>query len=240
MTFRARLTVSPWLDLVLLLATLATTSWFATRGEREVEKALGLASTKWLWDMHDNMIKHRSRMAAFHAGPPPRSLRERYAEEYPWSPISWVNRVPAMDSVWKWCQEFQEKRLAPLLTLTSIGLGLIAVRRPGTRRARWSPGRIAASIAVLMPALLVAEELLLRRLSLMSYGEYHDTMYGSWGRDGAKVGMAIAAAWLLMLFGGRWRASRGWRELIGLALGTAWVIELLWTTVLESVAQFPQ
>ncbi len=91
-----------------------------------------------------------------------------------------------------------------------------------------------------MPAFLVFEELLLRRLSLMSYGEYHDTMYGSWGRDGAKVGMAVAAAWLVVLFGGRWRASRGWRDLLGLALGTAWIIELLWATILEPIAQIPQ
>ena len=81
------------------------------------------------------MIRRRAQMAKLNAGPPPRSLRELYAEKYPWSPISWVNRVPAMAPVWKWCEEVQEKRVAPLLTLASIGLGLIAVRRPGVRRA---------------------------------------------------------------------------------------------------------
>ncbi len=71
----------------------------------------------------------------------------------------------------------------------------------------------------------------------MSYGEYHDTMFGSWGRDGAKIGMAIAAAWLILFVGGRWRMRWNWREWLGLALGTAWIINFLWVTVLEPVAQ---
>ena len=56
----------------------------------------------------------------------------------------------------------------------------------------------------------------------------------------AKVGMAIATAWLILHCGGRWRASRGWRDHLGLARGTAWIFELLWATVLEPIAQIPQ
>ncbi len=109
MSFRARFFAVRWLDLVLLFATLVTTTWVATRGEPDVENALGLDSTKWLWDMHDNMIKLRARMSQHHAGPPMRSLRELYADSYPWSPISWINRVPAMGPVWRWCEELQER-----------------------------------------------------------------------------------------------------------------------------------
>ncbi len=136
MNVRAAFRGSPWLDLVLVLATLGSTTWVATRGELDIEKALGLCSTKWLWAMHDNNIKFQARMARFQRGDPPRPLRERYGEIHPWSPIAWVNRVPAMEPVWKWCEEFQEKKVAPLLIIASIGLGAIAVRRPGARRVR--------------------------------------------------------------------------------------------------------
>ena len=37
MSFRARFFSVPWLDLALLLATLVTTTWVATRGELDVE-----------------------------------------------------------------------------------------------------------------------------------------------------------------------------------------------------------
>jgi hypothetical protein len=44
---------------------------------------------------------------------------------------------------------------------------------------------------------------------------------------GAVVGPAVIAAWLLLAFSGRRRPSRGWLDLLGRALGIAWIILFL-------------
>lgn len=41
---------------------------------------------------------------------------------------------------------------------------------------------------------------------------------------GAVVGPAVIGAWLLLAFSGRRRPSGGWLDLLGRALGTAWII----------------
>ena len=71
----------------------------------------------------------------------------------------------------------------------------------------------------------------------MKYGWYHDTMDGSWATNARSVAIATLAAWLMMAALGRWRPVPGWREWLGLGLGLAWLVALLWIVVLEPLAQ---
>ena len=57
------------------------------------------------------------------------------------------------------------------------------------------------------------------------------------GRPTRSVATAIFAAWLTMAFLGRWRIGSDWREWLGLGLGLAWFLALLWIVILEPLAQ---
>jgi hypothetical protein len=44
------------------------------------------------------------------------------------------------------------------------------------------------------------------------------------------VGLAVAAAWIVQLFGGQWRRSADWIDLMGRLMGILWIlIGLVWT-----------
>jgi hypothetical protein len=233
MDHRPRLRDLPWLDLLLALSIVASTGWLATHDERSLENALGVVSTQGLRDLD----AHIRKMTRHLDGGRP-TLSQIYGREYPRSPIAWLNRHPVMENVWKSCSDLHETTV-PILMVASVCVGLIAVRRPARKgvRARWGPGRVAAGVSTLLASIVILEEYLLRRFDLMTRGDYHDTIFGSFRRDGAKVGMAIAAAWLVIYFGGRWKLGRGWREWLGVLLGTAWLADLVWELVLSPIAQ---
>jgi hypothetical protein len=77
-----------------------------------------------------------------------------------------------------------------------------------------------------------------RRFDLMRYGKIHDPLGNVWECNAFNVGIAILAAWALLGLAGRWKPGRGWREWLGLGLGTIWLMHLCWTIVLEHLAQF--
>jgi hypothetical protein len=50
----------PWLDVLLLVATLAPAAWMATRGEAEIERDLALSSTQWQRELDEHVLGDRS------------------------------------------------------------------------------------------------------------------------------------------------------------------------------------
>ena len=227
-----------WLDILLLLAFLVPAAWMSMFDEIDAEKALGLFSTGWIHVLDEHMLNLRREQAA-QEGQRATTVREYYSQTHPRSPLAAINRRPAIASFWSFCKRCHETAL-PFLTILSPGVGLITMRRSCRRRcrARWGAGRVAAAFAAVFCSVSIVEQFVLRRCGLMWYAEYRDTLLHSWQVNGQQVGIAIASAWLFLLVAGRWRARPGWREWLGLALGSAWLVNLFWATVLEPLAQF--
>lgn len=228
----------PWLDVLLLVATLAPAAWMTTRREADLEQDLALSSTQWQRELDKHLLKLEREVAAS-MGQRAQTARERYAEVYPQSPLSRINLIPAVRSFWSACARVRETALPPL-TVASVGIGLVAIRRPRRLqgRARWGLGRAAAAVAAVFCSASISEQFVLRRFNLIWYADYHDTLFHSWQQSAQQVGIAIAASWALLIVAGRWRGRQGWRDRLGLGLGVAWLVNLFWVTVLEPLAQF--
>lgn len=227
------------IDVPILAATLLASAWVVTHTDRQLESALGLVSTQWLYDM-DADIKQLLRNNPAPEGRPSLDARGRYARDYPRSPIAVMNRIPGALRAEEAIAKGVERGL-PALAIATVGLGIVAVRRPGptTRRPRRGPGRVAAAIGLIVASASIAVEFVLRRFDLMKYGSYHDTMDTSWATAARTAGVAVLAGWLLMAAPGRRARPKGRRECLGLALGVVWLIVLVWLVVLAPLAQLP-
>ena len=212
-------------DALVILATLAAATWVATRSATDIEKTLNLRPfPKFSW------VAPRSDPAKV------KTLREKYAEAYPMSPLSWINRNSWVEAFERGTARIQAASLAILLVI-SPGIGLIAVRNCRGPRARVGPGRIAGAIAFVGSTAGLANEYLLRRSHLTNHATVHFDLGNAWIVVFLGVSVAILSAWLLLAFSGRWRRGRGWREWLGRCLGAAWVAALLWQILLEPLAQ---
>ncbi|WP_143206532.1 hypothetical protein [Singulisphaera sp. GP187] len=130
----------------------------------------------------------------------------------------------------------------PFLTIVGLGVGFVAIRprpnMPGMRRVRWGPGRIAAAVGFVLSSGGLFQEFVVRRFDLSPYGFNPEPFPSLWENNALCVGTAIAAAWGLLVLAGRWKPTQGWRETLGLGLGSLWLANLLWATVLKHLAQF--
>jgi len=225
----------PWVDSLLLLATLVVATWVVTRTVYELESALSLEPKQKVWDdlkgIHDRV--------PLLAGRRIKTLREQYAEAYPRSPLATMNQIPGVIAAWTICARIRE-RTPPFLAIASLGIGIVAIRRPGhpARRARWGPGRVAAAVSLVVSGADLLLEFVLRRFGLMHHGYIHYALSNFWEYNAEYVGMAILGAWSLLVLAGRWKLTRGWSEWLGLGLGVVWFANLFWAIVLQPLAQF--
>jgi hypothetical protein len=214
-----------WVDALLLLASLAAGLWVATRSTKDLERTLRLAPFEMIdW--------------TYVRGRPPITLRERYAEAYPSSPLSWINRSRSLEAFERRLAGLQKSAL-PFLAVISPGVGLVAIRRRKVKssRSRIGPGQVAGAVALFGSVVGLASEYLLRRANLTMYAQIHYDLAGGWELILDWVGPAILSAWILLVLSGHWNRGRGWREWLGRGLGLAWLIALAWQHFLEPLAQ---
>ena len=214
----------------MLGATLALATWVASHTVYELESALDLKPKQ---EVFDGMSVNRNQG--------PKTMREQYAEVYPWSPLAAIDRMPGVGVAWTFCRRAWERVLPPL-TIASLGMGIIILLRPGRPpgRMRRGPGAVAGAIGLVVSAADLITEFVIRRFDLIwSYCRIHDnSLSNAWSSNAFKVGLATLAAWALLGLAGRWKPGRGWREWLGLGLGAVWLMHLCWTIVLEQLAQF--
>lgn len=222
-----------WTDALLLVVTLALATWVASHTVHELESALNLKPKQ---EVFDDMTITLNQLGTLTGRRP---LREQYAEVHPWSPLAAINRMPGVGALWAVCARTWERVLPPL-TIASLGMGIVILRRPGRPRGRAQrgPGAVAGAMGLVISAADLIPEFIVRRFDLLRFGKIHDPLSKVWSGNAFNLGMAILAAWALLGLAGRWKPRRGWREWLGLGLGAIWLMHLCWTIVLEHVAQF--
>lgn len=119
-------------------------------------------------------------------------------------------------------------RTQPILAAWSLTVLVLALRRGESRRrlAR-QPGFVACAAAVLV-LILVAP---------MAYGRGPSLVAGlpasvrwkvhlqyAFGPINAECGLAVAAAWLTLVLGGRWRPRPDWIDRFGRGVGIVWLL----------------
>jgi hypothetical protein len=118
-------------------------------------------------------------------------------------------------------------------TLTVLVLGL-RQRRPALRRLSSQPGVVAFGAATLTMLMVCPLRIIFSRSNLV-----HGLPILVWFQiriaealtfEGAGCGIAVAAAWMVLLLGGRWRPRPTLIERIGQACGYLWVatIPITW------------
>jgi hypothetical protein len=224
-----------WPDALVLVATLALATWVALHTVYELESTLDLKPKQQVFD---DMSVNRNQLVTL-MGRRPKSLREQYAEVYPWSPLAAINRMPGVSAAWTCCARTWERVLPPL-TIASLGIGIVILRRPGRPpgRVRRGPGAVAGAIGLVISATDLIPEFVGRRFDLMRFGNIHDPLANVWEGNAFNVGVAILVAWALLALAGRWKPGPGWRERLGLGLGAIWLMYLCWAIVLVHLAQF--
>jgi len=218
-------------DLPILAITLLTAGWLATHTDAQIETAMGLV---WTQSTFDSDIWNREPMDVMWDSPGPPPLREKFAEKWPGSPIAKVNQISVIED-WERAINYRFGRGLAALAVAGVGCGVVAVRRPSSprRRARWTPGRVAALVGLTASTGWLALEFWLRKSTVNSPG----TLNSVWATNARTIGVAILAAWLLMAVSGRWRLGAGWRERLGLLLGGLWLFMLAWLVVLKPLVQ---
>lgn len=229
------------LEILVLLLSLVAGTWVATRTEDELQAALGLITPQTSPRIR---ILNSLKSLKFHPDrhlDSPLTLRERYAATFPHSPLTMINRIPAVTAGWEFSARVRKTGL-PFLAVAGLGVGFVALRpwpeKAGVRRVRWGPGRVAAAVCFVLTGAGLIQEFVVRSFNLGPYGFDPDPLSSIWENNALCVGTAVAAAWTQLVFAGRWKPRRGWREMLGLGLGGLLLANLLWATVLERLAQF--
>jgi hypothetical protein len=104
-------------------------------------------------------------------------------------------------------------------------LGLLIVRllprRPPLRRLSRQPGTVAcaaAALAMVAGGGIVLSMVYFRGVRISSADAY------SWPFVEARIMPAVAAAWVALAWGGRWRPEPSWIDRAGRAFGSYWIV----------------
>jgi hypothetical protein len=149
-----------------------------------------------------------------------------------------ATEIEMLDGFWKF--KLQYLLRAPVPSLTSIGVALLACRlrspRPSIRRLVRQPGAVAMACVGLVLLLDAATLLAGRALNAgldrvwpptpnpgVSFTT-GDELSQVFAAIDINVGPVIAACWLLLAVVGRWRAEPTWVDRLGRCLGVCWIV----------------
>ncbi len=116
-----------------------------------------------------------------------------------------------------------------------IALLLLQYQRPHPRRGRLArrPGHSACCIAAV--ALVVGTVHELTRFAFRDLTGRPLSFHQSWVTVSARVGPAVAGAWLLLVLSGRWKSDPGWIDRLGRLLGCCWIGWLLFWIIPHTI-----
>ena len=125
----------------------------------------------------------------------------------------------------------------------SVGLlaasALISVRNlvnPARNHRVWrTPGAVACTVAVVATCICILEDksaAIKQGRSLWGWGHpILDPFPNVWPLVEMRIALAVLGAWLVMLAMGRWRPPRTWTDRIGCAVGSLWLVVMVYRVV---------
>jgi hypothetical protein len=126
----------------------------------------------------------------------------------------------------------------PLFATWTVALLILRLRapRPSRRRLACQPGAMALASATLVVALRLLEYALMVLETVALWGSDWsfaavsraiNVLYANMTEADTSPGLAVAAAWLTLIVGGRWRPEPTWIDRAGRLAGLAWLLLLL-------------
>ncbi len=111
-----------------------------------------------------------------------------------------------------------------ILPIVTLGAGLATFRRrlARSRRSLRHIGVLTTAVAAIFVSSWLANEYLLRLLYTRGWPG-HGAFDSIWWDLGQDTGLAIAAVWVVLALGGRWRPARNWADRLGRIVGTCWI-----------------
>jgi hypothetical protein len=199
------------IDALILVASIALGVGLSMTDPKDIESALGLGNTQARFEREKDwtMVRRvegrgRADAAVFEQIP----LLDRFR---------WKRRVLlAVGQVY-----------LPVITL-GAGLATFRHRAARSRRSLRHIGVLTTAVAAIFVALSLAYEYLIRRfyqpVPMLRSRTGHNPFDSIWWDLGQDTGLAIAALWVVLAIGRRWRAAPDWFDRLGRLIGAGWVV----------------
>jgi hypothetical protein len=120
-----------------------------------------------------------------------------------------------------WVQEIPY--LFPYVAAATFAVLALRLRRPRPRlrRLMCQPGTVACVAATLVMAVSGPVKHFSSLVATMRYPwPRYSLILANWP---AEIGLAVAAVWLTLALGGRWRPERSWIDFLGRLVGACWI-----------------
>jgi hypothetical protein len=199
------------IDALILVASIALGIGLSMTDPKDLESALGLGNTQARFEKEKDWTMVRRVEGRGQAGGPVFEqilLLDRFR---------WKRRVLlAVGQVY-----------LPVITL---GAGLATFRHRAARSRRWLRhiGVLTTAVAAIFVAVSLAYEYTIRRfydpVPMLRSRTGHGPFESIWWDLGQDTGLAIAALWVVLAIGRRWRASPDWIDRLGRLIGAGWIV----------------
>jgi hypothetical protein len=198
------------IDVLILVASIALGGWLSATDPKNLESALGLGSTQARFEREKDwtMVRRVEGRGPVHAA--------GFEHVFVLGRFRWKRRVLlAVGQVY-----------LPVITL-GAGLATFRHRAARSRRELRHIGVLTTAVAAIFVALSLIYEFMLRRfyqpLPVLRSRAGHGNFDSIWWDLGQDTGLAIAALWVVLALGRRWRASPDWIDRLGRLIGAGWV-----------------
>jgi hypothetical protein len=199
------------IDALILVASIALGVGLSATDPKDLESTLGLGNTQARFEKEKDWTLVRQVAGRGQAD----------AAAY--------KRIIVLDRV-RWKRRVLLAAGQVVLPVITLGAGLATFRHRAarSRRSLRHIGVLTIAVAAIFVALSLVNEFLLRRFYAPPprFGSTtgHPNFDSIWWDLGQDTGLAIAALWIILALGGRWRASRDWFDRLGRLIGAGWIV----------------
>jgi hypothetical protein len=195
------------IDVLILAAAIVAGVALSLTDPKKIESALGLGDTQAQFERRQDWSVIRRV-----AGSDPRDSVARFERVSVLGRHLWRRRVLLATG----------QVVLPILTL-GAGLATFRHRVSWSRRALRYVGVLTTAVSSIFVALSLVDEFVLRRFDSRQAGFVHSNLDAIWWDLGQDTGMAIAAVWIVLALGRRWRSAPIWADRVGRLIGAGWI-----------------
>jgi hypothetical protein len=198
-------------DALILVASIALGIGLSMTDPKDLESALGLGSTQARFEKEKDWTMVRRVEGRGRAG------------------AAVFEQIPLLDR-FRWKRRVLLAVGQVYLPVITLGAGLATFRHRAarSRRSLRHIGVLTNAVAAIFVALSLAYEFMIRRLyqpvPMLRSRTGHSPFDSIWWDLGQDTGLAIAALWVVLAIGRRWRASPDWIDRLGRLIGAGWIV----------------